>query len=55
MGIAGRLTSIAALVILGLHQAAAPLEPIQLGLIVLYTNLLFLGQGNYPFGQSKTD
>ena len=45
LGIAGRVLSIAALVILGIYQAASPLEPLQLCLIVLYTNLLFLGTG----------
>jgi len=45
LGIAGRINSIAALVILGLHQAIAPLGNLQLGLIILYTNLLFLGTG----------
>jgi CDP-diacylglycerol--glycerol-3-phosphate 3-phosphatidyltransferase len=47
LGIAGRVMAIAALVILGVHQSAAPLETFQLGLIVLYTNLLFLGTGKF--------
>jgi CDP-diacylglycerol--glycerol-3-phosphate 3-phosphatidyltransferase len=47
LGVAGRVTSIAALVVLGLHQAAAPLDSLQLSLIVLHTNLLFLGTGEY--------
>jgi CDP-diacylglycerol--glycerol-3-phosphate 3-phosphatidyltransferase len=45
LGIAGRTAAIAALVILGFHQAAAPLDSLQMGLIVLHTNLLFLGTG----------
>ncbi|MCJ7702010.1 MAG: CDP-alcohol phosphatidyltransferase family protein [Anaerolineales bacterium] len=45
LGFAGRIGAIAALVILGYHQAAAPLDNIQLGLIMLYANLLFLGTG----------
>jgi CDP-diacylglycerol--glycerol-3-phosphate 3-phosphatidyltransferase len=45
LGIAGRVLSIAALVILGIHQAASPLEILQLSLVVLYTNMLFLGTG----------
>lgn len=47
LGVAGRLTAIAALVILGVHQTATPLSALQLGLIVLNTNLLFLGTGAY--------
>ncbi len=45
LGIAGRVMAIAALVILGFYQTAAPLDTFQLGLIVVYTNLLFLGTG----------
>jgi hypothetical protein len=44
-GVAGRVMAIAALVILGFHQATTPLDSVQLGLIVLYANLLFLGTG----------
>jgi CDP-diacylglycerol--glycerol-3-phosphate 3-phosphatidyltransferase len=47
LGIAGRVAAIAALVILGLHQASAPLSVLQLGLIILHTNLLFLGTGRF--------
>jgi CDP-diacylglycerol--glycerol-3-phosphate 3-phosphatidyltransferase len=47
LGIAGRIAAIAALVILGLHQVSAPLDTLQLGLILLYTNLLFLGTGRF--------
>ncbi len=47
LGIAGRVMAIAALVILGFYQTAAPLDTFQLGLIVVYTNLLFLGTGNF--------
>lgn len=47
LGVAGRVMAITALVILGLYQTAAPLDIIQLGLIVLYTNLLFLGTGKF--------
>ena len=47
LGIAGRVMAIAALVILGFYQTAAPLDTFQLGLIVLYTNLLFLGTGKF--------
>ena len=45
LGIAGRSTAIAALVIIGLSQTAAPLDGWQTALIVLHTNLLFLGTG----------
>jgi CDP-diacylglycerol--glycerol-3-phosphate 3-phosphatidyltransferase len=44
-GIAGRVMAVVALVILGFYQAVAPLDTFQMGLIVLYTNLLFLGTG----------
>ena len=47
LGIAGRVMAIAALVILGFYQTAAPLDTFQLRLIVLYTNLLFLGTGKF--------
>lgn len=47
LGIAGRVMAIAALVILGLHQAAAPLDWVQYALIILHTNLLFLGTGAF--------
>jgi CDP-diacylglycerol--glycerol-3-phosphate 3-phosphatidyltransferase len=47
LGIAGRVMAIAALIILGFYQNAAPLDTFQLGLIVLYTNLLFLGTGKF--------
>ena len=47
LGIAGRVMAIAALVILGFYPTSASLDTIQLGLIVLYTNLLFLGTGNF--------
>lgn len=47
LGVAGRIAAIAALVILGIHQASEPLKADQLTLIVLYTNLLFLGTGVY--------
>ena len=45
LGIAGRVMAIVALVILSFYQNTAPLDTLQLGLIVLYTNLLFLGTG----------
>ncbi len=45
LGVAGRAMAIVALVILNFYQNAAPLDTLQLGLIVLYTNLLFLGTG----------
>jgi hypothetical protein len=44
-GVAGRIAAIAALVVLGLLQAAAPLDLLQQALILLYANLLFLGTG----------
>ena len=47
MGIAGRVSSVVALVVLGLYQIAAPLDTAQMGLMVLYTNLLFLGTGKF--------
>jgi CDP-diacylglycerol--glycerol-3-phosphate 3-phosphatidyltransferase len=47
LGIAGRIMAIAALMILGYYQTAAPLEPYPLGIIVIYTNLLFLGTGKF--------
>ena len=47
LGIAGRIMAIAALLILNYYQAIAPLETYQLGLVVLYTNLLFLGTGKF--------
>ena len=47
LGIAGRLSAVVALVVLGLYQIAAPLDTAQLGLLVLYTNLLFLGTGKF--------
>jgi len=47
LGIAGRAMSIVALVILGIYQITAPLDTFQLGLMVLYTNLLFLGTGKF--------
>jgi CDP-diacylglycerol--glycerol-3-phosphate 3-phosphatidyltransferase len=47
LGIAGRINAVVALVVLGLYQAAAPLDTAQLGLLVLYTNLLFLGTGKF--------
>jgi CDP-diacylglycerol--glycerol-3-phosphate 3-phosphatidyltransferase len=49
LGLVGRVCAIAALVILGIHQAGAPLDALQLGLVVLYTNLLFLGTGALSF------
>jgi hypothetical protein len=45
LGIAGRVSAVIALLILGLYQTAAPLDMAQIGLLVLYTNLLFLGTG----------
>ncbi len=47
LGVAGRIMAIAALVILGFHQAAAPLDSVQLGLILLCAHLLFLGTGAF--------
>jgi len=47
LGIAGRLCAITALLILGYHQVMVPLDIIQIGLLVLYTNLLFLGTGAF--------
>ena len=47
LGIAGRVMAIAALMILGYFQTAAPLDTYHLGLIVLYTNLIFLGTGKF--------
>ncbi len=47
LGIAGRITAIAALVVLGFQQVAAPLDTLQMGLIILHTTLLFLGTGAY--------
>jgi CDP-diacylglycerol--glycerol-3-phosphate 3-phosphatidyltransferase len=47
LGIAGRITAIISLVLLGIQQASAPLAPLQLGLILLYANLLFLGTGAF--------
>jgi len=47
LGIAGRVMAIVALVILGYYQTTAPLDTFQLGLIVIYTNLLFLGTGKF--------
>ena len=47
LGIAGPVMAITDLVILGYYQTTAPLNTFQLVLIVLYTNLLFLGKGNF--------
>lgn len=47
LGIAGRFMAIAGLVFLGLFQTGLPLDSIQLGLILLYANLLFLGTGAF--------
>ena len=47
LGIAGRVSAVVALVTLGLHQAAAPLDMAEMGSLVLYTNLLFLGTGKF--------
>lgn len=47
LGIAGRVMAIAALVILGLHQVAFPLDWMQYGLIILQAVLLFLGTGAF--------
>jgi CDP-diacylglycerol--glycerol-3-phosphate 3-phosphatidyltransferase len=47
LGIAGRVMAIAALMILGYFQSAASMDTYQLGLIVIYTNLLFLGTGKF--------
>jgi len=47
LGIAGRITAIAALVILSFHQAGAALDILQMSLLILYTNLLFLGTGAF--------
>jgi len=45
LGIVGRVMSIAALVILGLHHAVAPPDSAHYALIFLNANLLFLGTG----------
>jgi len=45
LGIAGRVMAIVALVILGLYQLSGSLDVVQLGLISVYANLLFLGTG----------
>jgi hypothetical protein len=48
LGIAGRIAAIAALVVLGIHMGATSLDAvgaIQLWLVVVYSNLLFLGTG----------
>ena len=47
LGVAGRISAAAALVILGLYQSAMPMDTTQMGLLVLYTNLLFLGTGKF--------
>ncbi len=47
LGIAGRISAVAALVVLGFYQAAAPLDSVQIGLLMLYTHLLFLGTGTF--------
>ena len=47
LGIAGRITAIIALVILGLQQVSGPLDIFAAWLIILYSNLLFLGTGSY--------
>jgi len=47
LGIAGRFMAIAGLVILGLFPTAPAMVIIQMGLILLYANLLFLGTGAF--------
>ena len=47
LGIAGRITAIIALVILGLQQVSGPLDIFAAWMIILYSNLLFLGTGSY--------
>lgn len=45
LGIAGRVAAISALIVLGIQQSFAPLDFAHLALIVVITNLLFLGTG----------
>lgn len=45
LGFAGRISAVVALMVLGLYQSVTPLDTAQIGLLVLYTNLLFLGTG----------
>jgi CDP-diacylglycerol--glycerol-3-phosphate 3-phosphatidyltransferase len=47
LGIAGRISAVIALVVLGLYQSTTPLDTAQMGLLVLYSNLLFLGTGKF--------
>ena len=45
LGIAGRVAAISALIVLGIQQSFAPMDFAHLALIVVITNLLFLGTG----------
>ena len=47
LGIAGRISAVVGLVVLGFYLATAPLDITQMGLLVLHTNLLFLGTGTF--------
>jgi CDP-diacylglycerol---glycerol-3-phosphate 3-phosphatidyltransferase len=47
MGAAGRVVSIAGLLLLGIHQFYASLHPLQYLLIVVYISIIYLGSGPY--------
>jgi CDP-diacylglycerol--glycerol-3-phosphate 3-phosphatidyltransferase len=47
LGVSGRVLSILALLLLGIHQIFAGLSPVQILLAATYTGILFLGSGRF--------